>query len=95
MGNGIRCTLSKHADGTQLSGAVDVLEGRDTIQRDPDRLESWVHASLVKCNKAKCKVLHLGWGKPKHKYRLGRGWLERSPEEKDLGMSVDERFNMS
>ena len=45
--------------------------------------------------KAKCKVLHPGWSNLKHKYRLDREWLESSPEEKDLGMSADERPNMS
>ncbi|GAB0208866.1 mitochondrial enolase superfamily member 1 [Grus japonensis] len=66
MDSGIECTLSKFADDTKLCGVVDMLEGRDAIQRDLDRLE-----------------------------RLGGEWIESSPEEKDLGVLIDEKLNMS
>ncbi|RMC04156.1 hypothetical protein DUI87_18974 [Hirundo rustica rustica] len=86
MDSGIECTLSKFADDTKLCGVVNMLEGRDGIQRDLDRLERWICANLMKFNKAEFKVLHLYCGNSRHIYTLGEV-IESSPAE-DLGVMV-------
>jgi len=67
---GIKCTFSKFVDDTKLCGVAGRPKGWDAIQKDPDRLEQWAQVNLMRFNKSKCKVLHLGCGNPHYQYKL-------------------------
>jgi len=74
---------------------VDTPEGCAAIQCDLDRMESWAERNLMRFNKGKCRVLHLGRNSLMHQYRLGVDLLESSSVEKDLGFLVYNRLTMS
>lgn len=71
LDEGTKYTLGKSADDTKIGrGAVSVLEGRADFQRDLDSLEKRADRNLMKFNKNKYQILHLGWTNPVQQYRL-------------------------
>jgi len=61
------------AGDRKLSGAVDIHEGREAMQRGFERLEEWANENLMEVNKVKFKVLQLSRSNAQYQYRLGYG----------------------
>ncbi|KAF7247548.1 RNA-directed DNA polymerase from mobile element jockey [Varanus komodoensis] len=95
MGEGVNSLLIKFADDTKTGAVATTEEQVLQIQKDLDRLWKWVGDNRMAFNVDKCKVLHLGHRNSCHKYRLGDKCLESSTCERDLGVLVDCRLNMS
>lgn len=85
MDGEIECTLNEFANNTKVCSVVDMLEGRDAIQREFESLQNWAYANLTRFN----KDIHLGWGNIKCKYRLAHSEL-RAALHRDFGVLVDE-----
>ncbi|RMC14978.1 hypothetical protein DUI87_07157 [Hirundo rustica rustica] len=94
LGPGVQGTLSEFADDTKLRRAVDFSEAgrpcRDTLTN-----QDWAILNNMKFSKGRRQILHLGWGIHECTEGLGSERLESSAMEKDLGVLVDGRLNMS
>lgn len=87
-------SLSQFSNDTKLEGAADTRDGCTVILMDLHRLEKWADKHLMMFNK-KCKVLYLGRNNPRHQHVLGATQLQCSLAEKDVGVLVNTRLNMS
>lgn len=68
-GMGKEWSLSEPADDIKLSGIADMIEGRNAVQTDLDRLVKQVHINLMKVSMSKFKVLNVGHVNFKHPYQ--------------------------
>lgn len=87
MDEGIKCTLSKFVDDTELSGTVDLLQSRKGLQ---NIWVGWTESNHVPLNKGKRQVLYLGHSNPVQlgEARLGEELLESCPTEKKINESA-------
>ncbi|KAK4832611.1 hypothetical protein QYF61_024592 [Mycteria americana] len=94
LDDGGGCSLSKFSDDRKLGGMTNVTEGCAAIQRDLNSLAKGAGRNLMRFNKGKCKVLHLGRNNLMHQCMLGATQLEDILAEKALGILVETKLNI-
>ena len=81
------------ADDTKIYNGINDSNDNNCLQNTIDEMYSWTNQWLLKFNKEKCKVLHLGKSNKKHEYFIGNEGeqikLEETDLEKDLGIHID------
>ena len=74
------------ADDTKLYRRIISDEDGHILQRDIDVLHAWSQIWLMEFNIGKCKSLHYGYGNAMREYTIDNEILQRTDEEKDLGV---------
>uniref|UniRef100_A0A803TCK4 Reverse transcriptase domain-containing protein n=1 Tax=Anolis carolinensis TaxID=28377 RepID=A0A803TCK4_ANOCA len=96
LDEGLEGPIIKFTDDTKLGGITNTPEDRSRIQNDLNRLERWAETNKMKFNRDRCKILHFGRKNGMQRYKMGDdAWLDSSTCEKDLGVLVDNKLNMS
>ena len=70
-----------------------MLDGRNRLQLDLDRLQGWADENRMGFNTGKSKVLHLGRNNRHHTYRLGNFPLVSTEAERDLGVIIGAKMS--
>lgn len=88
------------ADDTKLFAKSNQKEGRDSLQEDLDRLQTWSSKWLLKFHPEKCCVMRLGYHTEDHTYFMNTADerkdihpLTQTEAEKDLGVVIDNKLN--
>jgi hypothetical protein len=83
-------TLIKFADDTKVSRVIRSDSDRAGLQSALDRLVEWTDKWGMLFNVKKCKVMHVGRANARNDYQMSGVTLEKTREEKDLGVIVSD-----
>ena len=87
--------LLKFADDTKLFSHVASCKNAEKLQRDLNAMHGWNIELLMLFNANKCKCLHYGHNNKQYDYFMGDDPIETSHEEKDLGMIIIDKLDVT
>jgi len=95
LDEGLEGKISKFADDTKIGFTIKGEADRARAERDLGLLDEWSKKWLMRFNKSKCKVLHIGRNNGRSLNVFGVDKLEEANGEKDLGITIDEEMKFS
>ena len=81
------------ADDTKAYKVVRTIEEQDNLQEDLNSALNWSQAWQMNFNIDKCHALHMGFNSMHYPYRIDGFIIDSVPEEKDLGVIIDNKLN--
>jgi hypothetical protein len=88
-------TLLKFADDTKVARVIRSDRDREALQAALDKMMQWADTWGMRFNVSKCKVMHIGRSNGRSDYKMGGATLEKTREEKDLGVIVMDTLKQS
>ena len=93
--NDLECDISrkvlKFADDTKVFRKVTNDTDKQSLQDDLDKLVKW----QMLLNFGKCKCIHIGHGNVDEEYKMGDAVLDRTTQEKNLGVTFSTDLKVS
>ena len=86
----IKSSVMIYADDTKVYRPISSLQDTEQLQQDLNSILSWSEKWQLPFNKSKCKIMHIGSRNPLAEYSMANHKLERTTQEKDLGIMVDD-----
>ena len=93
--------MSLFADDTKLYAALSLSLGEtSSIQTDLDKLQDWANMMCMRFHPDKCRTMHMGSNNPQQDYSMKTDTgevhiLESTTEEKDLGVTIDNKLTFT
>ncbi|XP_076047221.1 uncharacterized protein LOC143028736 [Oratosquilla oratoria] len=92
--NNLESSISLFVDGAKIY-IISSEEDVEALQRDMERLDTWSDKWLLIFDTDKCKSMHIGHRNHQVSYRFRGSILNRSTQEKDLGIVISSDLKSS
>lgn len=91
----LESTASLFADDAKIYRTIRTEADVEALQRDMKRLDDWSDKWLLSFNVGKCKTMHIGHNNQQADYQLKGNTLQKTTQEKDLGIIVSNNLKSS